>query len=196
MGATEKQRWPRETGLAVAAEIVERLRAACAAVVVAGSLRRGKPDVGDVEIVYIPLVTSLPDPEDMFALREVNCAEIVIGEMLNQSFLTKRGAWGDKNKLAVHVATGMPVDLFAATRENWHNYLVCRTGPAESNMQIAQAARARGWKWNPYGSGFSRGGDGEADEYECRAMTNEAAVFEFAGLPVPEWARISTGGSV
>jgi DNA polymerase/3'-5' exonuclease PolX len=197
MGAPDKQRWPRATGLIVAEELVERLRPACAAILVAGSLRRGNPDVGDVEIVFIPLITSQPDPGDMFAVKDVSCAELEIDRMLAAGFLTKRlnvnggETWGYRNKLARHAASGMPVDLFGATRANWFNNLVCRTGPAESNMRIAQAAQARGWKWNPYGEGFSRGGHDDV-EFESRAMTNEAAVFEFVGLPVPEWAKIPT----
>lgn len=188
MSAPERKRWPREIGLAVAEEIVALLEPACASIIVAGSLRRGKPDVGDVEILYIPLLTSLPDPADFFAIREANCAEILIGEMLESGVLTKRlsangrEAWGDKNKLARHVATGMPVDLFAATRENWFNYLVCRTGPAESNIRIAQRAQQMGWKRNPYGAGFTRGGHDDVDFEEYR-VTSEEGLFRFLALP-------------
>jgi len=188
MSAAPKQRWPRGTAMAVACEIVDLLRPACAAVMVAGSLRRGKSDVGDVEILFIPLLTSLPDPGDFFAIREANCAEMVIREMLESGILTKRlsvdgrESWGEKNKLARHVATGMPVDLFAATHENWCNYLVCRTGPAESNMRIAQSAQQMGWKWNPYGPGFSRGGHDDVD-FETYKVTSEEDVFRFVGLP-------------
>lgn len=180
MSAPDKQRWPRATGLAVAAEVVGRLSPACAGIMVAGSLRRGKPD-----------------PADMFAVKDVSCAEIEIERMLADGFLTKRlnvkggETWGYQNKLARHTASGMPVDLFGATRSNWSNNLVCRTGPAESNMRIAQAAQARGWKWNPYGEGFSRGGHDDV-EFESRRMLTEAAVFEFVGLPVPEWAKLPT----
>lgn len=176
----------------MAAEVLALLTPGCSSIAVAGSLRRGKADVGDVEVVFIPLLTRQPDPADMFAEIDVNLAEMLIGDALAMGFLTKRLAvngnesWGPKNKLARHVETGMPVDLFAATRANWWNYLVCRTGPAESNMAIAQAAQARGWKWNPYGAGFSRGGHDDED-YETHAVTSEAEVFRFVGLPVPEW---------
>jgi DNA polymerase/3'-5' exonuclease PolX len=84
-----------------------------------------------------------------------------------------------------HVASGIPVDLFATTEACWHNYLVCRTGPAESNIRIAAAAKARGWKWNPYGEGFSRGGPLAGPE-EARALRSEREVFEFVGLPYTE----------
>jgi DNA polymerase/3'-5' exonuclease PolX len=79
-----------------------------------------------------------------------------------------------------HVASGIPADLFAATRENWWNYLVCRTGPADSNMRICMGAQARGWKWNPYGAGFSD------PEGNVRVMDSERAVFDFVGLPYRE----------
>ncbi|MGN6643580.1 MAG: hypothetical protein ACTHKU_11340, partial [Verrucomicrobiota bacterium] len=83
-----------------------------------------------------------------------------------------------------HKETGLPVDLFAATPENWFNYLVCRTGPADSNTRICMAAQARGWKWNPYGVGFSRGD-------EIQAVASEEEVFAFVGLPFekPEGRR-------
>lgn len=142
----------------------------------------------------IPRVETRANPADLFAEMQGDLAEGVIAEWLGAGVLTKRlsvdgrTSWGPKNKLAVHEETGIPVDLFAATRENWWNYLVCRTGPAESNMQIAGEALKRGWKWNPYGVGFSRGGRDDQD-YEERVVTCEAEVFRFVGLPVPKWVK-------
>jgi len=81
----------------------------------------------------------------------------------------------------VHVPTGVPVDLFSATPAIWFNYLVCRTGPAESNLAIAQAAQALGWRWNPYGSGFCNLTTGD-----CHSVASEREVFEFVGLPYRE----------
>ena len=195
--SADKRRWPRETGLAVAAQVLALLTPGCERIVVAGSLRRGRPDVGDVEIGFIPRIERRPDPADMFAEEDCNLAEMLIGDALGMQFLAKRlsvdgkESWGPKNKLARHVETGMPVDLFAATEENWWNYLVCRTGPAESNMRIATRAQQMGWNWHPYGSGFSRGGDGEGEGYECKAMGSEREVFDFVGLPYadPEGRR-------
>lgn len=199
--AADKKRWPRDTAeLIVAAEIVEALDPACERLRVAGSLRRGRPVVGDVELVFIPRHTIEDDPADMFAKRRVDHAERAIEELLARGVLAKRldvngrESWGPKNKLATHVATGMPVDLFTATAANWWNYLVCRTGPAESNMQIAQAALAKGWQWHPYGSGFSCGGRDDVD-YERHNVNSEAEVFEFVGLPLPAWLANEKGGS-
>jgi DNA polymerase/3'-5' exonuclease PolX len=94
--------------------------------------------------------------------------------------LNSKGAetFGPLNKLMRHVASGIPVDLFAATPENWFNYLVCRTGPAELNARIAGEAKRIGWKWHPYGSGFTALDNGQESLVEC-----ERDVFDFVGLP-------------
>jgi DNA polymerase (family 10) len=178
----EKPRFPRDVGMRVAAELCAALKSVCERLVVAGSLRRRKPTVGDVEILYIGKTETCQDPEDMFGRITFNLADEVIAELEKRGVLERRKnlngstMYGVKNKLMRHAATGLPVDFFSATPDNWWNYLVCRTGPAESNTRICMAAQERGWKWNPYGEGFSRGG-------ETRAMASEEEVFAFVGLP-------------
>ena len=175
----EKPRWPRAEALHVAEEICEALRAVTVKREIAGSLRRGKTMVGDIELLYIPRWSVAP--LDMFSDLQ-NLAEKAIATLVEEGVLMARRnrnggvAWGEKNKLAVHCRTGIPVDLFAATEANWWNYLVCRTGPAALNTRICVAAQRKRWKWNPYGAGFSREG-------EIVTMTSEADVFEFVGLP-------------
>lgn len=178
---SDKRKYPRTQALAVAKEIMSPLADVTLRIAVAGSLRRGKPEVGDVEIVYVPLTDTVP--VDLFGgtvARDLAAARIE--QLVISNLLAKRlnhdghPTWGPKNKLAVHVASGIPVDLFATTEECWWNYLVCRTGSAETNKQICIAAQERGWKWNPYGPGFSRG-------CETESVTSEAEVFAFVGLP-------------
>lgn len=188
-----KAKFPRAAALAVAKELCDALRPLPARLIVAGSLRRRKDEVGDVEILFVPLFVNT-HPHDLFAPpRLASRVDHRLLLMLDVGTLKKRPnkaggfAWGEKNKLAVHAATGIPVDLFTATEENWFNYLVCRTGPAESNVRIASAALAKGWEWNPYDSGFSRaGGLG----VETHTVASEREVFEFVGLPFKEpWER-------
>jgi DNA polymerase/3'-5' exonuclease PolX len=187
---SDKPRWPHADGLTIAGEIYAALEPVCERIIVAGSLRRRKPTVGDVEILYIGRTETRPDPDDMFATITVNLADEVIAELERTGRLERRRnvngseMFGPKNKLMRYRASGMPVDLFAATRENWWNYLVCRTGPADSNTRIASAAQYRGWKWHPYGSGFSR--ENEEGEREEFTVTCEEDVFRFVGLPFAE----------
>jgi DNA polymerase/3'-5' exonuclease PolX len=191
--SSTKQRYPLAAAEAVANELVAALQygcgPACERIEIAGSIRRRKPTVGDIELVFIPKMDRRQVPPDLFP-RLVSLADLAFDAMLRAGILTKRlskvgtTAWGEKNKLAVHVASGIPVDLFTATPENWFNYLVCRTGGAENNKQIASAALAKGWRWNPYGQGFS-----ELHGIGIHYVKSERDVFDFVGLPYREPAE-------
>lgn len=180
-----KQKYPRAEALKVARHICLKLADSCMRLICAGSLRRRKEMVGDVEILYIPELEVVPD--GLFDTKRVNKVDTILDQFLAEGILAKRKnsngseMWGEKNKFAVHVATGIPVDFFAATEENWFNYLVCRTGGAENNKQIALAAKNRGWTWNPYGSGFSC--LGRDDKF---TVLSERDVFDFVGLQYKE----------
>jgi DNA polymerase/3'-5' exonuclease PolX len=189
-------KYPAKAAQAVAEELVELLAPACEKIEVAGSLRRRRPSVSDVEIVFVPKLGGVKAKEDFFftPLR-ANLAELQIEALLEMQVLAKRlnvkghEAWGPKNKLAVHKGTGIPVDLFSATRDNFYNYLVCRTGPAQSNIAICNAAIAKGWKWNPYGDGFSAPPLHEGTK-RVHLCSSEREVFEFVGLSYREpWER-------
>jgi DNA polymerase/3'-5' exonuclease PolX len=180
---SDKQRYPLADARAVAADLCRALEPHCERITVAGSIRRQKPTVGDIELLFIPRFGSRVVAPELFP-RHCDLAALAIEELLRQQILSKRPnknggtAWGEKNKLAVHRPTGIPVDLFTATPHNWFNYLVCRTGGAENNRQIAMAAQARGWKWNPYGAGFER-----VAYYERFEVRAEEDVFQFVNLP-------------
>lgn len=186
-----KPRYPRHTALTAARDVIAALRPVCVEgrLIVAGSLRRRKQWVGDVEIVYVSRTES--QPVDFFSNREVALANEAIAALVAAGVLEKREGvtghtvYGEQNKLLRHIATGVPVDLFATSETSWFNYLVCRTGPKESNTAIASLAQDKGWKWHPYGSGFTRE-DGRA----AHDVTSEQDLFEFLGLPYREpWER-------
>ena len=127
---------------------------------------------------------------DLYQLARTGGAP-AIAVLLQLNVLVKRPksdgtlTWGAENKLAIYAPTGLPIDLFATTHEKWFNYLVCRTGPSASNIRICEAAQARGWKWNPYGNGFTRENPSGA-----RVVTSEQDVFSFVGLEYREpWER-------
>jgi DNA polymerase/3'-5' exonuclease PolX len=185
---TGKRKYPRADALAVAREMVKWLTPHCERIICAGSLRRRKLEVGDVEILFIP--KRLPMRDGLFDIKWFEQTEIAFAAMFGGGLIPKRRnsfgseTWGEKNRLAVHVGSGIPVDFFLACEANWFNYLVCRTGSAESNVRIASTAQARGWKWNPFGTGFT---DEEGNLVRVEA---ERDVFELLGLPYLEpWKR-------
>ena len=184
-----KQKYPAAEVWKIAEEIVAVLKPFCLPdrCCIAGSLRRGKTEVGDAEILFVPRMGMLPVRGEMFeAPRDL--AAKTIEELMELNWIEPRRnalgrtAWGELIKLARHTASGVPLDFFTATAENWWNYLVCRTGPAESNTAICMAAQRRGWKWEPYSSGFVSLHDPAVRE----AMTSERDVFEFVNLKYVE----------
>jgi DNA polymerase/3'-5' exonuclease PolX len=191
MIAAPKPKFPRALAVAVAKQICDAIWPSVHRMIVAGSLRRRKESVGDVEILYIPRFATLPRADDLFAPpEEVNLADQTIDSLIRDAIITPRrnvaGAvtWGDKNKLALHIESSVPVDLFATTEASWFNYLVCRTGSAANNTRIASAAQFRKWKWNPYGEGFTD------QEGNTVAVTCEQDAFRLVGLPYLEpWQR-------
>lgn len=193
-----KTKYPRAAAIEVARFLVQCLTPCCSRILVAGSLRRRKAEVGDVEILYIANEVIGPDPADLFSKeKKFNAVDVALHELIaTHGTLEKREnslgrtAWGAQNKLARHVASGIPVDLFAATPQNWWNLVVCRTGGAENNVAICNAAIDAGWKWNPYGDGFSRPNPERPGWLLIREMHSEREVFEWVGLPYLEpWER-------
>ena len=182
---SDKPKFPRAVALDVCRQILAHVRPGCERVIVAGSLRRNKKEVGDIEILYIPIMDQ--EREGLFDLKLVSRVDKALDWMLRAGVIAKRKnvngseMWGEKNKLALHVATGIPVDFFCTTAAAWFNYLVCRTGSAENNTRIAMAAKERGLRWNPYGEGFTWLSTGDTIP-----VKEEKDVFRIAGLPYKE----------
>jgi DNA polymerase/3'-5' exonuclease PolX len=188
-----KQKFPATSALEVAQAIITELAPACERIEIAGSLRRRKSFVGDIEILYVPKTTPLYDLLGE-TMHDVPLPDIVIARLVGaERILEKRKnikgaeAFGDHIKLMRHIASGIPVDLFACAPESWFNYLVCRTGGAQSNTRIAGLAKSRGYKWKPYSPGFVDLND--PDETPI-PMESEEAVFRFVGLKFEQpWER-------
>ena len=163
---------------AIAEEIMGLLDGSCERKEIAGSIRRRKPDVGDIEILCIPRFEGGADSLD----RRVQGLMFrgILALRLNK---LGRKVYGPKNKLMVHVPSGIGVDIFSTTEECWPVSLVVRTGGKQTNMRIATAALQKGYQFHAYGSGFST----PSGEIVCRS---EREVFEAIGLPYREpWER-------
>ncbi len=177
---TQKKKFDRALCIKAAKQIVDWLMPQTERIILAGSLRRRKLRCGDIEILYIP--TFREERLDLLTTGPVNQTDKMLQTLIDAKIIAKRQnvngseVWGEKNKLGVHVASGIPVDFFATTIESWHNYLVCRTGGARNNTLIAEAYQRKGRKWHPYSVGYS---DKTGTEHP---NTSETAVYENAGL--------------
>lgn len=182
----DKKKYPRTDALRVAKELCDLLRPDAERIIVAGSLRRGKSEVGDMEILYVPRF-SVGRVDDLFnPPPSYNEAETTINGWVNAGRLIQRtnahgsATWGAKNKLAIHVASGIPVDLFATTEENWWVSLVIRTGGKQTNLELTTGAQRMNRTLHAYGCGveFSNG--------ETIRATSEEHVFELCGVKYRE----------
>lgn len=178
----EKQRYPADLARKVAEELLTYLRASCSKAEIVGSLRRSEVTVGDIEILCVPRGV-FAGGFDLLRPLAGDDLTVSIDGLIRKGILNYRlsvrgiRAYGPKNKLLRHVASGIPVDIFTTDEDCWPVALVIRTGPKESNIAIANAALRKGWRLHAYGSGFT---DENGAEIKCHS---ERDVFEMVGLP-------------
>lgn len=119
---SDRIKHPRAKALAVAEELQAMLSPACERIAIAGSLRRGKQEVGDIELLFVPRMSQRP--EGLFDTKTVNVAAEVCEKLLRDGLFEKRPnvnghfTWGESNKHAIHVPSGIPIDLFSTHQEN------------------------------------------------------------------------------
>lgn len=187
------KRWPYKEAMELASMLRDTLHPVIERVEIVGSLRRKKDEVGDIELLFIPKLEERP--EGLFDKVKVDLADEMLNDMLACGQLQKRPSktgvfsWGEKNKLSIHVPSGIAVDWFSTNEDCWWNSLVCRTGGKENNLMITTTAQQRGWSFEAYGSGFMEiyGLDSWRSHHQT---TSERDVYEFIGLPYLEpWQR-------
>jgi DNA polymerase/3'-5' exonuclease PolX len=138
MGGTSGQRLPFAQAFERAQEIYETLRPHCARIEIAGSIRRQRPDIGDLEMVCIPRQVPAGLFSDELEVDPDFCAVVrrwhkVKGEPTGK--YTQRVLPG-----------GMTLDLFMANPDNWGYQLILRTGSERFNrVKMLPALKARGY---------------------------------------------------
>jgi len=122
--------------LMIAQGLVERLRPACTRIEIAGSIRRGKADVKDIEIVAIPDLTPLPRPRAEFGKPipknyPLTMIDKVVAEMCDSGAAYLKSG-GQKYKKLWLESERIQLDLFLVTPPaEWGVQMVIRTGPAD-----------------------------------------------------------------
>lgn len=176
-----KPTFTRAAALAVAQHLVTALAPACERVEIAGSLRRGRATVHDVEIVAQPRLA-----RDLFgAVDERAPCELdqVLARLEREGRLARRKTsagterWGPKYKAAIAVRSGVPVDLFMVRPPaQWGAILAIRTGPAELSERLVTACKRRGLECR----------DGRlisTDGQHVLSTPDERSFFAFCGVP-------------
>jgi len=146
-------------------------------VAVAGSVRRGKADPADLDLVVIPRHVEDRDIFGTVASRR-NATWLEIDRRATADAWEVLRAGSD---LVSWRTKGVQVDVFWAQPETWGTVLLCRTGSKEHNIWLAQYAVARGGKWHP--------GQGLYIDHRRLAETEES-IYQALGLdPIPPERR-------
>ncbi len=124
---------------------------------VCGSYRRGKPDSGDIDIVYLPY-------EDKTGVVDIELEHL----------------YGCK---ATHVKksfmyNGVQVEMLPANFKDWGAMILYATGPGEFNVEMRRKAKSLGYKLNQYGLFEFKNG-----EYAYVVGRSEEEIFIMLQMP-------------
>ncbi|KKM23407.1 hypothetical protein LCGC14_1615530 [marine sediment metagenome] len=148
-----------ENALVIANEVVDKVKPFCKKVMIAGSIRRKRRHVNDVDIVLIP--------GDAWHLYEVI-------QKLKESQIAAG------SKIERFIYKSLNIDLYYATSTNWATLLLIRTGSKENNRRLCGIAKAKDWHLFADGMGLM-------DENNDRiAGDTEESIYEALGLPYQE----------
>ena len=144
---------------------------------IAGSLRRRRQAVNDIDIVVIPKFVQVKD-------------ETLFGEQVRENLLEKRlsqlclrgqldlEANGSKIKRFVKTVDGdtIPIDIYIANEQTWWTLLLIRTGSRNHNIKLAKRAMDLHMHLKADGSGLLTAGG------SLISINSEEEIFRHLGL--------------
>lgn len=158
-----------ERALTVANRAIEKLKPYCDKIEIAGSIRRRRPFVHDIDLVCIPSNQG----QFITQLRQLGPFRMGGGKLIRVS------------------NPGLELDVYIATPEIWATLLLIRTGSKAHNIKLCKLALNQSMRLHADGSGLFRLGgmvatddaaDGSQEETRIAGDTEES-IFEALGLP-------------
>ena len=128
VGPRPKNRIPLKKAMNLAEKIYDRLLPLCDYIVVAGSIRRQRPEIGDIEFVVLPK----------------NLKSFL-------AFLERNGYFGGSRKRTA-IIKNLKIEIYIAHQpEELGAMLFTYTGDYLFNIAMRSIAKRRGWKLDQYG---------------------------------------------
>lgn len=155
-----------EKALPIAQKIAALLAPYCVVVKIAGSIRRGKAEVKDIEILCLPGYIIEPVKFDLFGEPEGNSTPVI-----NPKFVLEVNGLGKVIKgkptgkyMQIELIEGINLDLFMPDEFDFYRQYAIRTGSAEySHKVIAAGWRKIGWVGSDKGLRM---------DYDCEQKTS------------------------
>jgi len=162
----------------VAGKYIDLLKPFCDRIQVAGSVRRKRPRVGDIEIVCIPKTVVTKD--GMFHEQTVRAPGFAKAlSDANVNLLKGDPRTGKYTQMMT--TEGIQIDLFMPNKDNWGRIYMIRTGSSEFSQFMAG-------RWVKWGYKAIDGVLWEVDEFKnpLRIVTTptEKSIFELLSLKV------------
>ena len=120
-----------QQALSLAKEIIQLLKPLFSRLRVAGSIRRKKDTIGDIDLVGE--LKSNSSIADVYKLLNDNRIQVSGEKILNFTY------------------KGVLVNLFVAPSESYHAFMMHATGPGKYNIAYRTKAKKLGYKLNQYG---------------------------------------------
>jgi DNA polymerase (family 10) len=182
------RRFPLEEAERHAVAIRELLAPAAERIEIAGSIRRRRPDVGDIELVAIPKFED--EPEGLWGEgQRRNLMAQRVAELKETGELEPalKPAEGEHYARLWYAPAGIQLDLFMVHNPaQWGLLLAIRTGSADFSSWLVTHARRQGFH---VADGWLRAGlaDHDSDKSPCQHQQlptyDEGQLFEWLGLP-------------
>jgi len=121
-----------EKAVGIAGRVVQELSPHCERIEVAGSIRRKRPFVHDIDLVCIPSSGAF-----VTALQSLGQLKV-----------------GGQKVLRVNLPEMISLDVYVATPSTWATLLLIRTGSAKHNVRLCSLAKSKGMRLHADGSGL------------------------------------------
>ena len=131
--------------MAIGESVMNALAPHCERIEIAGSIRRQRPEVGDLDLVILPNPGKLDIIKARCAQR---CARVTDG---GQNCIY-RMQLPDLTQFQIDLFFARPAsrDLLQSMPGTFGTLLLCRTGSKEHNIWLVEHAKRLGLTWNPY----------------------------------------------
>lgn len=147
--------------MTLAEKFANELSPFCLRLQIAGSIRRQRLQVGDIDIVCLP-----SDPRGLRERVLKTHPRVLADGRQNLEVELKGGL-----RLDVWMASLGQRTLFGDGGTNWGSLLLCRTGSTSHNIFLVETAKRMGLRWNPYWGIYDGMG-------HCIACETEEEIFK------------------